>query len=166
MLSNTSAHEPAVYPAQALDRFKKEPNGVLVATDVAARGLDVPDVRCVVSSTPLLLSACLSYVTALSMCSTCYCSTHAMSAVHTASLELHTQRLCCQIAAEASPPFSDPGNSLGRLVSRCPSGKPCTAAAPSWHLPWCRCTTRCRRRRICTCTARAALLVQRRTASR
>ena len=33
---------------QALDRFKKEPNGVLVATDVAARGLDVPDVRCVV----------------------------------------------------------------------------------------------------------------------
>lgn len=33
---------------QALDRFKKEPNGVLVATDVAARGLDVPNVRCVV----------------------------------------------------------------------------------------------------------------------
>ncbi len=35
------------YP-QALDRFKMEPDGVLVATDVAARGLDVPDVRCVV----------------------------------------------------------------------------------------------------------------------
>ncbi len=33
---------------QALDRFKREPNGVLVATDVAARGLDVPGIRCVV----------------------------------------------------------------------------------------------------------------------
>ncbi len=33
---------------QALDRFKREENGILVATDVAARGLDVPGVRCVV----------------------------------------------------------------------------------------------------------------------
>ena len=27
---------------KALDRFKADPNGVLVATDVAARGLDIP----------------------------------------------------------------------------------------------------------------------------
>jgi ATP-dependent RNA helicase DDX24/MAK5 len=33
---------------KALDRFRGDPNGVLVATDVAARGLDVKDVRCVV----------------------------------------------------------------------------------------------------------------------
>jgi ATP-dependent RNA helicase DDX24/MAK5 len=30
---------------KALDRFKAEENSVLVATDVAARGLDVKDVR-------------------------------------------------------------------------------------------------------------------------
>lgn len=30
---------------KALDRFKTHPHGVLVATDVAARGLDVPDVQ-------------------------------------------------------------------------------------------------------------------------
>ncbi|PSC76969.1 DEAD-box ATP-dependent RNA helicase 13 [Micractinium conductrix] len=33
---------------KALDRFKAEPNAVLVATDVAARGLDIKGVRCVV----------------------------------------------------------------------------------------------------------------------
>ncbi|CAI5492899.1 unnamed protein product [Closterium sp. Naga37s-1] len=33
---------------KALDRFKQHPSGVLVATDVAARGLDVPEVRLVV----------------------------------------------------------------------------------------------------------------------
>ena len=33
---------------QALDRFKTSPNGVLVATDVAARGLDVKGVDCVI----------------------------------------------------------------------------------------------------------------------
>lgn len=30
---------------KALDRFKAHPHGVLVATDVAARGLDIPDVQ-------------------------------------------------------------------------------------------------------------------------
>ena len=30
---------------RALDRFKADPTAVLVATDVAARGLDVKDVR-------------------------------------------------------------------------------------------------------------------------
>lgn len=30
---------------RALDRFKSDPTAVLVATDVAARGLDVKDVR-------------------------------------------------------------------------------------------------------------------------
>jgi Lhr-like helicase len=34
--------------AQSLDRFKSSPDGVLVATDVAARGLDVKGVACVV----------------------------------------------------------------------------------------------------------------------
>jgi ATP-dependent RNA helicase DDX24/MAK5 len=33
---------------KALDRFKADPNGLLVATDVAARGLDVKNVACVV----------------------------------------------------------------------------------------------------------------------
>ncbi|CAI5483840.1 unnamed protein product [Closterium sp. Yama58-4] len=33
---------------KALDRFRQHPSGVLVATDVAARGLDVPEVRLVV----------------------------------------------------------------------------------------------------------------------
>lgn len=33
---------------KALDRFKGDANGILVATDVAARGLDIKDVRCVV----------------------------------------------------------------------------------------------------------------------
>ncbi|DBB02933.1 TPA: hypothetical protein ACH3X1_013532 [Trebouxia sp. C0004] len=33
---------------KALDRFKADPTGVLVATDVAARGLDITDVRCVI----------------------------------------------------------------------------------------------------------------------
>ncbi|EFN53172.1 hypothetical protein CHLNCDRAFT_25981 [Chlorella variabilis] len=33
---------------RALDRFKADPTAVLVATDVAARGLDVKDVRCVI----------------------------------------------------------------------------------------------------------------------
>ncbi len=33
---------------QALDRFKSSPSGVLVATDVAARGLDVKGVACVI----------------------------------------------------------------------------------------------------------------------
>lgn len=31
-----------------LDNFKEDPNAILIATDVAARGLDVKDVRCVV----------------------------------------------------------------------------------------------------------------------
>jgi len=30
---------------QALDRFRSSENGVLVATDVAARGLDIKDVK-------------------------------------------------------------------------------------------------------------------------
>lgn len=30
---------------KALDRFKTDPHAILVATDVAARGLDVKDVR-------------------------------------------------------------------------------------------------------------------------
>ena len=34
---------------KALDRFKAEDDAILVATDVAARGLDVRDVRCVCS---------------------------------------------------------------------------------------------------------------------
>jgi ATP-dependent RNA helicase DDX24/MAK5 len=33
---------------KALDHFKANKNAVLVATDVAARGLDIPEVRCVV----------------------------------------------------------------------------------------------------------------------
>jgi Helicase conserved C-terminal domain len=33
---------------KALDRFKADSRGVLVATDVAARGLDIPNVRCVI----------------------------------------------------------------------------------------------------------------------
>jgi hypothetical protein len=32
---------------KSLDRFKEDPQGVLVATDVAARGLDIPNVRTV-----------------------------------------------------------------------------------------------------------------------
>lgn len=33
---------------QAIDRFRANEHGVLVATDVAARGLDIPGVRTVV----------------------------------------------------------------------------------------------------------------------
>ena len=33
---------------QAIDRFRSNEHGVLVATDVAARGLDIPGVRTVV----------------------------------------------------------------------------------------------------------------------
>lgn len=33
---------------KAMDRFKKEEHGVLVATDVAARGLDIEGIRCVI----------------------------------------------------------------------------------------------------------------------
>lgn len=33
---------------KALERFKRDANSVLVATDVAARGLDIPAVRCVI----------------------------------------------------------------------------------------------------------------------
>lgn len=33
---------------KALDRFKEDSNGILVATDVAARGLDIKDVQCVI----------------------------------------------------------------------------------------------------------------------
>lgn len=33
---------------QALDRFKSDANGVMIASDVAARGLDIRDVRLVV----------------------------------------------------------------------------------------------------------------------
>ena len=33
---------------QAIDRFRENENGILVATDVAARGLDIPGVRTVV----------------------------------------------------------------------------------------------------------------------
>jgi ATP-dependent RNA helicase DeaD len=37
---------------RTLDAFRKRPGSVLVATDVAARGLDVPDVRLVVHTAP------------------------------------------------------------------------------------------------------------------
>ena len=40
---------------KALDRFKSDPNAILVATDVAARGLDVKDVRYGRAPTPSLL---------------------------------------------------------------------------------------------------------------
>jgi hypothetical protein len=33
---------------QALDRFRQQPQAVLVASDVAARGLDIPEVRAAV----------------------------------------------------------------------------------------------------------------------
>lgn len=33
---------------QAIDRFRASEHGILVATDVAARGLDIPGVRTVV----------------------------------------------------------------------------------------------------------------------
>lgn len=33
---------------KALDRFRASPQGILIATDVAARGLDVANIRCVV----------------------------------------------------------------------------------------------------------------------
>lgn len=33
---------------QAMDRFREKENGILVATDVAARGLDIPGVKTVV----------------------------------------------------------------------------------------------------------------------
>lgn len=33
---------------QAMDRFREHENGILVATDVAARGLDIPGVKTVV----------------------------------------------------------------------------------------------------------------------
>jgi superfamily II DNA/RNA helicase len=36
-----------LWALQALDRFKADEQAVLVATDVAARGLDIRDVRCV-----------------------------------------------------------------------------------------------------------------------
>lgn len=34
--------------SQAIDRFRGSQNGILIATDVAARGLDIPGVRTVV----------------------------------------------------------------------------------------------------------------------
>ncbi len=33
---------------KAMDRFKREERGVLIATDVAARGLDIEGIRCVI----------------------------------------------------------------------------------------------------------------------
>lgn len=42
--------DPGRWGPQALDRFRQQPNGVLVATDVAARGLDVDNIRCVVGA--------------------------------------------------------------------------------------------------------------------
>lgn len=36
------------YLMQAMDRFRENENGILVATDVAARGLDIPGIRTVV----------------------------------------------------------------------------------------------------------------------
>ena len=44
---------------KALDRFKADPAGVLVATDVAARGLDVPVGRCAVPCCAVLCCAVL-----------------------------------------------------------------------------------------------------------
>lgn len=37
-----------LYLLQAIDRFRANEHGILVATDVAARGLDIPGVRTVV----------------------------------------------------------------------------------------------------------------------
>ena len=37
---------------KALEAFKASSNGVLLATDVAARGLDLPDVDCVIQFDP------------------------------------------------------------------------------------------------------------------
>lgn len=33
---------------QAIDRFREHEHGILIATDVAARGLDIPGVRTVI----------------------------------------------------------------------------------------------------------------------
>lgn len=38
----------ALYSMQSIDRFRENEHGVLVATDAAARGLDIPGVRTVV----------------------------------------------------------------------------------------------------------------------
>ena len=43
--STFSQYAECCAAVQALDRFRRESNGVLVATDVAARGLDVKDIR-------------------------------------------------------------------------------------------------------------------------
>ena len=36
------------FSSQDIERFRDDENGILVATDVAARGLDIPGVRAVV----------------------------------------------------------------------------------------------------------------------
>eukprot|EP00955_Chlamydomonas_euryale_P013938 150566-Chlamydomonas_euryale.AAC.1 len=38
-------HDSTHARLQAVDRFKSQPQGVLVATDVAARGLDIKGIR-------------------------------------------------------------------------------------------------------------------------
>lgn len=45
-----------------LERFRENPRGVLLASDVASRGLDIPDVQCVIHYQVLFLSLKLHFL--------------------------------------------------------------------------------------------------------
>ena len=51
-----------------LDKFTENEAGVLVATDVAARGLDIPDVRAVRARAPALASPFQPFLIRISWC--------------------------------------------------------------------------------------------------
>ena len=153
--------------AQALDRFKREANGVLVATDVAARGLDVAGIRCVVRPNADDLCSVLAFRLAssfrvdslpLAFTGGVYWPVPAPwlggLTVGMSLLLANLNRLwtCLACLLCSSVKTCSPGSgSDGRLLSR-------TCALFD------RCTTSCRRRRTFMCIAAAAQRAPRQTA--